>query len=110
MATVRKRLCVLIENKLYMFCRYNHDRTYYVINFFMSNCIINDEELLQFFNNCDQNTCDPRSNPIFREEKWPDLTVKTQDDENGNILELLDEYEKDIPIILLNMENCFRPS
>lgn len=49
--TVRKRLYDLIKDKLYMFCRSDHDRTYKVIEYFLLNSIIYDEQLRYFLKN-----------------------------------------------------------
>ena len=38
--------------------------------------------LLEFFNECYDDTDDPRSNYIFGGNGWPDLKVKTNDDIN----------------------------
>jgi len=88
-----------LENVLYNFCRNDHDRTYKVIKF-LKTLIIDDIELKLFFKNCLYQSIDPRSNFFFNDEKWPDITVETNDDNNDNLLKLLDIYELELTIFL----------
>jgi hypothetical protein len=98
MSTVRVRLYNLADS-LYRFCRWDYFRIPKVIDFLRS-VVIEDHELIKFFEKCENDTVDPRSNILFNYTKWPSLEKKTLDDDNIQIHEKLDKYEQDIPIIL----------
>jgi|SRR5437868_5968124 len=99
--TVRQRLYDLGET-VWWLCRDEHERTYSVIAF-LQHVIVDDEVLNAFMTTCYEDTNDPRSNPFFNPEKWPDLTIKTHDDENQHVIDKLQTYENDFPIIM-----CYR--
>lgn len=89
---IRRNIYDAIDD-LYQFCRQDHFRTHKIIDF-VKEFIIDDDELLKFLNNCINGTEDPRGNDIFRKNRWPNLDVKTNIQEED-----FKQFIRDIPTI-----------